>query len=86
MDPPRTDAGPGVLTCGVVLQDRVLAEGLEAPGDQDVLEVGGGGVVAAQDDGGEQHGAALRLGHDHLDASHLWGNAQHGGQLLVFIK
>ncbi|TNN74485.1 hypothetical protein EYF80_015265 [Liparis tanakae] len=50
-----------VVTCGVVLQYGVLAEALEPPGDQDILEVCRGGVVTAEGDGGKQGCAALQL-------------------------
>lgn len=35
-------------TSRVVLQNRVLAEGLEPPGDQNILEVCRGGEVTAE--------------------------------------
>lgn len=60
------------LTCGVVLQYRVFTEGLEPPGDQDILRVGWSRVVAAQDDGGEQSRSPLRLWNNHLDGQQLW--------------
>jgi len=56
-----------VVTCGVVLQYGVLAEALEPPGDQDILEVCRGGVVTAEGDGGKQGCAALQLGNIHLN-------------------
>lgn len=49
------------LTRGVVVKDGVLAEGLEAPGHHDILELGRGGVVTFEDDGGKQGDVALRV-------------------------
>lgn len=64
------------LTCGVILQHGVFTKGLELPGDQDILRIGGGGVVAAQDDGGKEGGSPLRLRDDDLDAEQLWNKQQ----------
>lgn len=56
-----------LLTCGVVLQHRVLAERLEPPSNQNILEVCRGGVFTTQNHWGKQSCAALLLGNIHLN-------------------
>lgn len=60
------------LTCGVVLQHRVLAEGLVSPGDRNFLEVGRRWKVTAQDHRGKQHRSHFRVWNAHLDGEKLW--------------
>lgn len=59
--------GDHTHTCGVVLQNRVLAKGLEPPGDQNILEVCRGGEVTPENDGAKECDAALLFGNNHLD-------------------
>lgn len=49
----------GVLTGREVVKDGVLAEGLEAPCHNHVLELSRGGVVTFEGDGGKQSNIAF---------------------------
>lgn len=73
-------------TCGVVLQHRVLAEGLEPPGYQNILEVCWGGEVTAEDHWGKQSRAALLLGNNHLNAHRHCGGTRNVCLLLQARK
>lgn len=80
--------GLSFLTRGVVLQHRVLAEGLEPPGDQNILDVCRGAVVTAEDHRGKQSRAALLYGNNHLDAHRHCGGTTNiwlHTSLCVFV-
>lgn len=56
-----------MLTCGVVLQDGVLAERLVLPRDQNILEACRSGVITPKNHWSKQSRAALLLRHIDLD-------------------
>lgn len=70
--------GELLLTCGVVLQHRVLAEWLVPPSDKNILEVCRGRVVTTQSHWGKQSRAALLLGYNHLDTHRHCGGWRWG--------
>lgn len=73
------------LTCGVVLQHRVLAEGLVPPGDQNFQGVGRRWIVTAQDHRGKQHGAHLWVWNGHQDGQQLW-QKQEGNKMGDYLQ
>ena len=73
--------GRRALTCRVVVKDGVLAEGLEAPRHDHILELGRGGVVTFEDDGGKQGDIAFRV----LDR-HQQGHAACSQEQKTMLK
>lgn len=74
------------LTCGVVLQHRVLAKGLEPPGDQNILEVCRGGIVTPEDHRGKQCCVALLLRNNHLNTHrHCGGTTDRRLNAVLYL-